>query len=439
MAHYLVRSRHGTCLYARVVIPRPLRALLGRRELRRSLGTADLRLARLRAAALAYRAAVTFEALMRSRKPGNEDEFMHLILDNVAIDQKKGTFSAERIEIDPQNVDAEIKALEALIAPMGRQAQAASALPTPGSTLSEIIAAFVKEKTATKSWTTKTQQEVESLLGRYNTYCATHGSPFAKETARAFKADALLNHLDLRTVNKHVSRLSSFFEWARQHGYIQDNIFAGLTVRKPKAKASAARPAYSQHDVQALLGSLNPAADARHWLPLLGLYTGARINELAQLHVADIKVVDGIDVFDINQGSTDKQLKNAQSERLVPVHSELITRGLLDHVKALRSKGEKRLFPKFPGGRDGHGQAASRWFQRHRKRHKLQPDFHALRHTCATRLREAGVAEDVVAELLGHSYGASMSFGVYAKASSVGKLKDALEKLRFAEVAGTVT
>jgi hypothetical protein len=39
-----------------------------------------------------------------------------LILNNVAIDQKKGTFSAERIEIDPQNVDAEIKALEALIA-----------------------------------------------------------------------------------------------------------------------------------------------------------------------------------------------------------------------------------------------------------------------------------------------------------------------------------
>ena len=49
--------------------------------------------------------------------------------------------------------------------------------------LPDIIAAFVKEKTATKSWTAKTKQEWESI--RYKTYCETRGSPFAKETARS--------------------------------------------------------------------------------------------------------------------------------------------------------------------------------------------------------------------------------------------------------------
>ena len=52
----------------------------------------------------------------------------------------------------------------------------------------------------------------------------------------------------------------------------------------------------------------------------------------------------------------------------------------------------------------------------------------------ATRLREAGVSEDVVAELLGHAYGNSTTFNTYAKASSVGKLKDALENLTFTVV-----
>ena len=42
------------------------------------------------------------------------------------------------------------------------------------------------------------------------------------------------------------------------------------------------------------------------------------------------------------------------------------------------------------------------------------------------------MAEDVVAELLGHTYGKTMSFGHYAKESSVQKLKNALEKLNYA-------
>jgi integrase len=57
--------------------------------------------------------------------------------------------------------------------------------------------------------------------------------------------------------------------------------------------------------------------------------------------------------------------------------------------------------------------------------------FHSLRHGVATRLREAGVPEDVVAELLGHARGTTESFQRYAKAASVKRLHDALCKLSY--------
>ena len=170
---------------------------------------------------------------------------------------------------------------------------------------------------------------------------------------------------------------------------------------------------------------------------LLGLYTGCRINELAGLHVEDVKTdAAGIQYLDINADHapdgtpSGKRLKNAGSARLVPLHST-IAEPFLPYVAGLKQAGQARVFPMWKAGRDGYGQAASRWFQRHRKLNGLPNDFHSLRHTVSTALREASVPEDVVAELLGHSFGKSMSFGRYAKQSSLPKLRDAVEQLRY--------
>jgi integrase len=36
-----------------------------------------------------------------------------------------------------------------------------------------------------------------------------------------------------------------------------------------------------------------------YWLPLMGLLTGARLNELCQLHLSDFEVISGIDCINI--------------------------------------------------------------------------------------------------------------------------------------------
>jgi hypothetical protein len=55
--------------------------------------------------------------------------------------------------------------------------------------------------------------------------------------------------------------------------------------------------------------------DEKHWLPILGLFHGNRLQEFAQLRRADGRCRDGIWFLDINDDGT-KQLKNEQSKRV---------------------------------------------------------------------------------------------------------------------------
>ena len=86
------------------------------------------------------------------------------------------------------------------------------------------------------------------------------------------------------------------------------------------------------------------------WLPLIALYTGARLAEICQLHLSDIKLVKALSsdnelwCFDINE-EDDKSLKTKYSARQIPIHENLINAGLLAYVDNLRANGETKLFP----------------------------------------------------------------------------------------------
>ena len=54
-----------------------------------------------------------------------------------------------------------------------------------------------------------------------------------------------------------------------------------------------------------------------------------RLEEISQLSVDDVYFVDGIWVFDVNanpsrNGRNDKQVKNKNAVRIVPMHNKLI-------------------------------------------------------------------------------------------------------------------
>ncbi len=113
----------------------------------------------------------------------------------------------------------------------------------------------------------------------------------------------------------------------------------------------------------------DPTMAHRYWLPLVGLYTGARINEVCQLNPqADIVEVDGVWCFNFtDEGESDervhRRLKNKTSRRITPIHSELVRLGFLKYVETVRAAGARLLFPQFsPKGGKASGNAED-WFR----------------------------------------------------------------------------
>jgi integrase len=155
------------------------------------------------------------------------------------------------------------------------------------------------------------------------------------------------------------------------------------------------------------------------WLPILALYTGCRLEELAQLYLDDIQQADGVWVIDINNQG-DKKIKTPSSLRRIPVHPFLQSGvNLIGYAEALKRKGEERLFPELRRRRDGDGMTASKWFARYKTRcgiveNGAKKDFHSFRHTFVNTLKQALVEETMIAELVGHAVD-SMTMGRYGK------------------------
>jgi integrase len=147
------------------------------------------------------------------------------------------------------------------------------------------------------------------------------------------------------------------------------------------------------------------------------MFSGMRLGEICGLHLEDVKKVDGVWCFDVN-GEDDKRLKTLSSKRVIPLHPALIQLGFLAFVDTLRKKGQPRMWPNLKRrGTDGYCHAIGKWFQRFNRQHVTTDPlktFHSLRHTFADTLKQAGVQETLISELMGHVNG-SITTGRYGK------------------------
>jgi integrase len=145
-------------------------------------------------------------------------------------------------------------------------------------------------------------------------------------------------------------------------------------------------------------------AAARRWLPWIGAYTGARINELTPLTAADFVKRDGIWMIRI-RGANNK----TRMYREVPLHGHLIEQGLLAYAK---SRGKRPLFydpARSRGGKDSnphHKKVAERLAEWIRALgiEGVAPN-HGWRHRFSTVSRFVGMPEDVRNIIQGHASG----------------------------------
>src|SRR5881394_3929749 len=106
--------------------------------------------------------------------------------------------------------------------------------------------------------------------------------------------------------------------------------------------------------------------DAGFWLPLLALIAGARQAEYDGLRVSDVREDSDTRVplmWFIRDTKAGRRLKTKSSERVVPVHPQLIEIGFLNYVAARRRAGEQAwLFPTVAPDQKGGLRAWAKWW-----------------------------------------------------------------------------
>ena len=236
------------------------------------------------------------------------------------------------------------------------------------------------------------------------------------------------------TINNRLRKLTAFFNWCKSNGYIEQNPLAGMKVMAGAAKD--ARLSFDRSDLLVLLNLDTLRQEARKhpwrfWLPLLARFTGARLEELCQLHTTNVIEVQGVPCIQIDDSHDGQKLKNQSSRRTLPIHPALITIGLREYVESIGANGATRLFPDLEPTRGKYGHAPSKWFSRYKTKMGItdpRKTFHSFRHTFIDDLREAGVQDSLIKQMVGHEDG-SVTFGVYGSRLQVTAMRQALNAI----------
>lgn len=231
------------------------------------------------------------------------------------------------------------------------------------------------------------------------------------------------------TVNKQLTAVRALLSWCRRNGYVDANVASELSV--PTAKnAGPSRLPYGVDDMNLIFRSLEQFRQrkpSRFWIPLMAAFTGARMEELGQLTVSDVRSCDGVDYIDINAVDEGKSIKTGSSAREVPLHPVLIKLGFLGHVREREDRGDRSLFPDLKPDKLGKLTGNfSKWWTRHTRGQGIADHrkvFHSFRHGFKDACRAARITEEVHDALTGHagggvgrSYGGGVPLNVKAEA-----------------------
>jgi integrase len=299
--------------------------------------------------------------------------------------------------------------------------------------------------------TARSRQEWELSVRRFE---QLHGSLSVQEITKAHivavRGQMLQAGLSVPTARKNIGALSALLQMAADDELVPTNVARGVKPRGAKVKTEARLP-YDANDLQRILAGpvhangerpQGGAGEAAFWLPLLALWTGARLEELGQLRPEDVRHAEGgilyLEITDRGEGTS---VKTASSRRRVPIHDELIRLGFLDYVCQCRTAGHDRLFPELR--RSGHGRwtpAWSQWWGRYCRRVLKLTDnrkvFHSFRHSFKDACRACGITEEIHDALTGHSGGGGVGRGYGARQFPLRPLVEAMKRLRYVGIEG---
>jgi integrase len=272
---------------------------------------------------------------------------------------------------------------------------------------------------------------------------------------RADETDA--QRLADKTVKRHLSALSVFFKLAVDRGHLtlteRNDIIGEHDFSLDDARE--ARDQWTGEELHQLFSSavwtgrdpsrrsapgMEIARDARFWIPLLCVFEGTRLEEVADLRRKDVRNEAGVWQMEIT--TEHRRLKNNSAKRAVPIHPELIRLGFLEYVARIAPQPTNPLFPDLePQGADQkRGPRITRWFVEYRRDIGVFREgvgAHAFRHNVNTRLREElhDYSDQLrLSYLLGHASGTGEGDVRYDKGREAHAVAALVARLKYPEV-----
>jgi integrase len=256
------------------------------------------------------------------------------------------------------------------------------------------------------------------------------------------------------TQTKLISRMTSLWNFLIDEypEYVTQNVFKKKSVTITSKKAKDKRESFTDEDIQTIFHHKNflPSifeTNANqiikypyYWIPILACLMGARLEEICQMRVTDVKKVNGIWVYRIREegdyGSEVTKVKNPYSERDIPLHPELIdTLNFLQYVNHIKKLKQERVFWELPKRGDVYSKNVGRFFnQKYLVKIGLKKkgkSFHSFRHSVETNLTNVNVNARYIDFLQGHSQ-KGIGGSVYMKGIKPEVLlKDCVEMLKW--------
>jgi integrase len=277
---------------------------------------------------------------------------------------------------------------------------------------------------STSRATAKTKDMQRSDVRRFAATFATVQDVARPEVRRWITGLMNEDGLTPKTVQRILSALRGYWRYLQSISVADEEHepFAKLDVarqNKRDAPRSSWRP-FDPGDVLKLLEAAFQQGDTQLAdLIRLGMWTGCRIEELCALKVEKVKK----DHFEVEDAKT------AAGWRQVPIHRKLgqiIRRLVQDSVDGyvLSGLSENKYADRSNaiGKRFGHLKVQLGFGP--------QPVFHSIRKTVVTILENAGVPENVVADIIGHEK-TTMTYGLYSGGLSLAVKRAALAKLAY--------
>jgi integrase len=237
----------------------------------------------------------------------------------------------------------------------------------------------------------------------------------------------LAGKLSTDTVNRYVKILRMVFKAARRDGYIFENPAEHVETLKNRGAGASRRP-FTVAEIKSVLA----VADAE-WKSIIkfGVYTGQRLADIARLTWGNI---------DLPREEIRLTARKTAKRLTIPIAAPLHA-----HILTLNA-GDSPATPLHPRAygvveKQGRANTLSNWFAdlladaglrpklthqsrgigRAGKRAANELSFHSLRHTAVSLLKDAGIPQAVVQELIGHESEAMSALYTHVGSEALGK------------------